>query len=84
MPDPQLPPGFDFTDPDIYAERLPVEEFAELRRSAPLWWNAQPADVGGFGDGGFWVVTSIATCGRCRCAATCSRRPRNRWCLATR
>jgi len=57
MPAPLLPPGFDFTDPDIYAHRLPVAELAELRRSAPLWWNAQPPDVGGFGDGGFWVVT---------------------------
>lgn len=57
MPTPLLPPGFDFTDPDIYAHRLPVAEFAELRRSAPLWWNAQPPEVGGFGDGGFWVVS---------------------------
>ena len=57
MPTPLLPPGFDFTDPDIYAERLPVEELAELRRTAPIWWNAQPPDVGGFGDGGYWVVT---------------------------
>ncbi|BBZ28656.1 linalool 8-monooxygenase [Mycolicibacterium madagascariense] len=54
---PQLPAGFDFTDPDIYAERLPVEELAEMRRVAPIWWNEQPADVGGFGDGGYWVVT---------------------------
>ena len=23
MPTPNLPPGFDFTDPDIYTERLP-------------------------------------------------------------
>ena len=28
MPTPNLPPGFDFTDPDMYAERLPVEELA--------------------------------------------------------
>ena len=28
MPTPNLPPGFDFTDPDIYAERLPVDELA--------------------------------------------------------
>ncbi|KUI22717.1 steroid C27-monooxygenase [Mycobacterium sp. GA-1285] len=54
---PSLPAGFDFTDPDIYAHRLPVEEFAELRRCAPIWWNEQPPDVGGFGDGGYWVVT---------------------------
>ena len=57
MPAPKLPPGFDFTDPDLYGQRLPVEELAELRRTEPLWWNAQAADVGGFGDGGFWVVT---------------------------
>ena len=57
MAAPNLPPGFDFTDPDIYAHRLPVQEWAELRRGAPLWWNAQPPDVGGFGDGGFWVVS---------------------------
>ena len=58
MPDgPNLPPGFDFTDPDIHAERLPIEELAELRRTAPIWWNEQPLGVGGFDDGGYWVVT---------------------------
>lgn len=57
MPSPNLPPGFDFTDPDIHAERLPVEELAELRRTAPIWWNPQPVGVGGFDDGGYWVVT---------------------------
>ena len=54
---PHLPPGFDFTDPDIYARRLPVQELAELRRTAPIWWNKQPPDQGGFGDGGYWVVS---------------------------
>ena len=57
MAGPNLPPGFDFTDPDIYSERLPVEELAELRRTAPIWWNEQPLGVGGFDDGGYWVVT---------------------------
>ena len=58
MPTPNLPSGFDFTDPDVHAERLPVEELAELRRTAPIWWNEQPLDgVGGFDDGGFWVVS---------------------------
>ena len=57
MPTPNLPPGFDFTDPDIYADRLPVEELAEMRRTAPIWWNEQPIGRGGFDDGGFWVVT---------------------------
>ena len=58
MPSPSFPPGFDLTDPDIYAERLPVEEFAELRATAPIWWNAQaPGTGGGFHDGGFWAIT---------------------------
>ncbi|OBG36307.1 cytochrome P450 [Mycobacterium sp. E3198] len=54
---PNLPPGFDFTDPDIYAHRLPVRELAELRATAPIWWNEQPPGQGGFGDGGYWVVS---------------------------
>ncbi len=57
---PNLPEGFDFTDPDIYADRVPFAEFAELRRTAPVWWNSQPLDKGGFHDGGFWVVSKHA------------------------
>jgi cholest-4-en-3-one 26-monooxygenase len=57
MAAPDLPLGFDFTDPDLYAQRLPVQELAELRRAAPIWWNAQSPDEGGFGDGGYWVVS---------------------------
>ncbi len=57
MADPNIPAGFDFTDPDIYAQRLPVDELAALRRAAPIWWNEQPIGKGGFNDGGFWVVT---------------------------
>src|SRR5271166_3381265 len=30
---------------------------AEMRRTAPIWWNEQPAGTGGFDDGGFWVVS---------------------------
>ena len=60
MSAPHLPVGFDVTDPDIYAERVPFEEYAELRRTAPIWWNAQSLDVGGFHDGGFWVVSRHA------------------------
>jgi cholest-4-en-3-one 26-monooxygenase len=56
MSSPTLPPGFDFTDPDLNCERLPVEELTELRRVAPIWWNEQPIDSG-FKDGGYWVVT---------------------------
>ena len=55
MATPNLPPGFDFTDPDIYAHRVPEQEFAELRATAPIWWNEQPLDQGGFGDGGYWA-----------------------------
>jgi cholest-4-en-3-one 26-monooxygenase len=54
-----IPAGFDFTDPDLYAKRLPLAEFAELRRTAPVWWNAQPHNLAGFGDDGFWVVTRL-------------------------
>ncbi len=56
MPESLLKPGLDLTDPDLYARRVPNEEFAELRRAAPIWWNSQPADIG-FGDDGFWAVT---------------------------
>jgi len=57
MAKPQLPQGFDFTDPAVYAARLPTEELRELRRTAPVWWNEQPPGVGGFTDGGYWVVS---------------------------
>ena len=57
MTKPQLPQGFDFTDPDLYAARLPAEELCELRHAAPVWWNEQADGVGGFTDGGYWVVS---------------------------
>ena len=60
MAEPSIPPGFDFTDPDLYAIRVPAEEFAELRRTAPVWWNAQPRGASGFDDDGYWVVTKHA------------------------
>ena len=56
MAEPKIAPGFDLTDPDLYAHRVPQEEFAELRRAAPVWWNSQPSDMG-FDDDGFWAVT---------------------------
>lgn len=50
--------GFDFTDPDLLQQHgMPVKEFAELRRTAPVWWNAQPEGTSGFTDGGFWVIS---------------------------
>jgi cholest-4-en-3-one 26-monooxygenase len=47
--------NFDFTDPDVLLAGLPVTQFAELRRTAPVWWNAQPESI--FGDGGYWVIS---------------------------
>ena len=40
-----VPAGFDFTDPDLYASRVPLEEFAELRQNAPIFWNAQTREM---------------------------------------
>jgi cholest-4-en-3-one 26-monooxygenase len=57
MAEPKIPPGFDATDAGIYAERLPIEEFAELRRAAPIWWCEQPLGDVGFDDGGYWALT---------------------------
>ncbi len=54
---PALPHGFDFLDPDRNVERLPIEELAQLRKTAPVWWCEQQIGKGGFNDGGYWVVT---------------------------
>ena len=53
-----LPPGYDFTDPDGLLDGIPVTEFAELRRTAPVWWNEQQESV--FDDGGYWVISRHA------------------------
>jgi cholest-4-en-3-one 26-monooxygenase len=57
---PDIPPGFDFTDPDIYTTRVPAQELAELRRAAPVWWVAQRRGSAGFDDDGYWAVTRHA------------------------
>ncbi len=57
---PDIPPGFDFTDPEIYATRVPAEELAELRRAAPVWWVSQRRGSAGFDDEGYWAVTRHA------------------------
>lgn len=38
MPCPELPEGFDATDPDLLQDRVPFPEFARLRQTAPVWW----------------------------------------------
>lgn len=55
---PFLPAGYDFTDPDVLLKGIPVTEFAELRKTAPVWWNAQQESI--FDDGGYWVISRHA------------------------
>ena len=57
---PALPEGFDFTDPDLLQARVPLPEFAELRRAEPVRWVPQPGNVAGFQDEGYWAVTRHA------------------------
>lgn len=47
--------GYDFTDPDVLLRGIPVTEFAELRKTAPVWWNEQSESI--FDDGGYWVIS---------------------------
>ena len=47
--------GYDFTDPDVLLRGIPVDEFAQLRKTAPVWWNEQADSI--FNDGGYWVIT---------------------------
>jgi cholest-4-en-3-one 26-monooxygenase len=56
----RIPEGFDFTDPDVYAEGVPVAELAEMRRSAPVTWVPQRRGSAGFDDEGYWMVTRHA------------------------
>ena len=63
--------GFDFTNPDILEKGIPVTEFAELRKTAPVWWNEQPESI--FDDGGYWVITATRTSRPSPATATCGR-----------
>ena len=47
--------GYDFTDPDVLLRGIPVTEFAQLRKTAPVWWNEQQESI--FTDGGYWVIS---------------------------
>jgi cholest-4-en-3-one 26-monooxygenase len=58
---PAVPTGFDPTDPMLCEDAIPLEEFMELRRSAPVWWVAQTEGASaGFNDDGYWAVTRHA------------------------
>ncbi|MFJ2769852.1 cytochrome P450 [Streptomyces sp. NPDC087300] len=54
---PALPDGFDFTDPDLLQDRVPLPEFAQLRQTEPVHWITQPRRISGFDDTGYWAVT---------------------------
>ncbi|OBK24381.1 cytochrome [Mycobacterium asiaticum] len=43
--------GVDILSPDVYLEGVPHEQFALLRREAPVYFHAEP------GGRGFWAVT---------------------------
>ena len=59
-----LPAGFDFTDPDTNLAGIPHEEFAELRRSQPIFWVEQEpnarAGMSEASGSGYWAVTKHA------------------------
>lgn len=59
-----VPVGFDPTDPDLYADRVPHQEFLALRRHAPVFWVAQDegaaAGMLGPGEPGYWAVSRHA------------------------
>jgi cholest-4-en-3-one 26-monooxygenase len=57
---PDIPAGFDFTDPEVGVIRVPAEELAELRRAAPVFWVEQRRGSAGFDDEGYWAVTRHA------------------------
>jgi cholest-4-en-3-one 26-monooxygenase len=57
-----VPTGIDLTDPDVNQAAVPHEEFAALRRTAPVSWIEQPpeARAGMEGGTGYWAVTKHA------------------------
>ncbi len=58
---PAVPQGFDPTDPQLCERGIPLQEFLELRQTAPVWWVEQePAARAGFLDTGYWAVSRHA------------------------
>src|SRR5512139_2838939 len=55
-----IPEDFDFTDPDLLEQRVPLDELAVLRKTTDLFFNKVPRGKTGFDDDGFWVVTKHA------------------------
>ena len=65
---PPVRPGDDLTDPDIYARGVPLEAFAWLRRTAPVFWNRQQKETSSFDDGGLWILSRHADVKAVSCA----------------
>jgi cholest-4-en-3-one 26-monooxygenase len=59
---PVLPPGFDFTDPELNERSIPHDEFRAVRRSSPVTWIEQEprARAGMEGGTGYWAVSRHA------------------------
>lgn len=69
MPVP-VPPGYDLTNPDIHAQRVPLDEYAWLRHTAPVFWNEQTVEESSFDDGGLWVLSRHEDVKAVSCART--------------
>ena len=50
---PRCPIDLDVVDPDTFVEGVPLEAFATVRETAPVYWQEQRTHW----DEGFWVVT---------------------------
>jgi cholest-4-en-3-one 26-monooxygenase len=50
---PRCPIDLDVVDPDTFVEGVPLEAFATVRETAPVYWQEQQTHW----DEGFWVVT---------------------------
>jgi cholest-4-en-3-one 26-monooxygenase len=59
---PVLPAGFDPTDPELNEQRIPLDEFLELRKTAPVFWVEQPetSRAGMEGGTGYWALSKHA------------------------
>ena len=59
-----LPPGFDFTDPDVNLVGVPHEEFTALRKASPIHWVEQVdsarAGMSEASGTGYWAVSKHA------------------------
>ena len=53
---PRCPVDIDLIDPETFAQGLPLEQFAAMRESAPVFWHPQEGSHGE----GFWVITRHA------------------------